>query len=210
MATREAWDTESRRREPTGDLASTVANATINGKLISNWDATSYYITILTAGHDTTSSSLAGGIWQLADDPAQFAKVKADRSLIPGLVEEAIRWTTPINHFMRTAVQDCVLRGQQVRAGDWLMMSYLSGNRDEEVFADAGQFDVERKPNPQISFGFGAHVCLGQHLARMEMNLLFEELFNRVENIAIAGTPKRTNSVLVGGVKSVPVSFSMS
>ena len=201
--------TESRRRNPTGDVASTIANATVHGQLISSWDATSYYITILTAGHDTTSSSTAGAIWQLADDPAQFARIKADRSLIPGLVEEAIRWTTPINHFMRTATEDYVLRDQRIRAGDWLMLSYLSGNRDEEVFADAARFDATRKPNPQISFGFGAHVCLGQHLARMEMRLFFEELFSRVESIELAGTPKRTSSVLVGGVKSVPVAFTM-
>ncbi len=202
--------TESRRRNPTGDVASTIANAKVHGQLISNWDATSYYITILTAGHDTTSSSTAGGVWQLAADPAQFARVKADRSLIPALVEEAIRWTTPINHFMRTAVQDYVLRDQHIRAGDWLMLSYLSGNRDEALFADPARFDVGRKPNPQISFGFGAHVCLGQHLARMEMRLFFEEFFDRVESVELAGAPKRTSSVLVGGVKSVPVSFTMS
>ncbi len=202
--------TESRRRNPTGDVASTIANAEVNGKRISNWDATSYYITILTAGHDTTASSASGGVWQLAAHPEQFDKVKADRSLIPGLVDEAIRWTTPINHFMRTAAEDYVLRDQTVRAGDWLMLSYLSGNRDEEVFAESDRFDVTRKPNPQISFGYGAHVCLGQHLARMEMRLLFEELFDRVDSLSLNGAPKRTSSVLVGGVKSVPISFTMT
>ena len=182
----------------------------MNGRRISNWDATSYYITILTAGHDTTASSSSGGVWRLAADPEQFAKVKADRSLIPGLVDEAIRWTTPINHFMRTATEEYVLRDRTIRAGDWLMLSYLSGNRDEEVFAEPERFDVTRKPNPQISFGYGAHVCLGQHLARMEMRLLFEELFERVDSLSLDGAPKRTNSVLVGGVKSAPISFTLT
>ncbi len=202
--------TAQRRLEPAADLASIIANGRYNGELLSDWDVMSYYITIMTAGHDTTSSSVAGGIWALAERPDQFARVKADRSLIPSLVDESIRWTTPINHFMRTATEDYMLRGQQIRAGDWLMLAYTSGNRDEEVFDAPDTFQVDRSPNPQIAFGYGAHVCLGQHLAKMEMRILFEELFDRVASIELDGPGRRNASVFVGGVKSVPIRFTMA
>jgi len=202
--------TESRRANPTGDVASVIANATIGGEPISLWDAASYYMTITTAGHDTTSSSTAGAAWAMALDPGEFAKVKADRSLIPGLVDEAIRWTSPVVHFMRTAEQDYELRGQLVRAGDWMMMCYPSANRDEEVFDDPFAFRVDRTPNPQLAFGYGAHVCLGQHLARMEMRIFFEEFFERVESIELAGEPKRIDSIMVGGIKKVPLRYTLA
>jgi cytochrome P450 len=124
----------------------------------------------------------------LAERPDQFAKVKADHSLIPGLVEEAIRWVTPVKHFMRSATQDTELAGQKIAKGDWLMLAYPSGNRDETVFRDPFAFDVERTPNKQLAFGYGAHVCLGQHLARMEMKILWEELLPRLQSV---GTGRR-------------------
>ncbi|WP_293902371.1 cytochrome P450 [Phenylobacterium sp.] len=202
--------TANRRRMPTDDIASVIANSVIDGKPIRNWEATSYYVTIATAGHDTTSSSTAGGIWALATRPDQLARVRADPSLIPGLVDESIRWTTPILHFMRTAKQDYELRGQSIRAGDWMMLSYLSANRDEEVFADPAEFRMDRSPNPHLAFGFGPHVCLGQHLAKMEMRIFFEELLPRLESVALNGKAERTRSVFVGGVKRVPIRFKMT
>ncbi|MGE3141925.1 MAG: cytochrome P450 [Hyphomonadaceae bacterium] len=202
--------TDSRRRNPTKDLASVIANGRIDGELMSHWDAASYYVTVLTAGHDTTSSSTAGAIWALAERPDQFARVKADPTLIPKLVDEAIRWTTPLLNFMRTATQDYQLRGQTVRKGDWLMLAYPSGNRDEDVFDDPMAFNVARAPNPHVSFGYGAHVCLGQHLARMEMRIFFEELFQRLETLELAGEPKRTVSKFIGGVKTATIRYRMS
>lgn len=202
--------TRQRRANPTNDVASTIANSRINGELISDWDATSYYITIMTAGQDTTASSTACGVWALAERPELFQRIKADRTLIPGLVEEAIRWTTPLIEFMRTATQDYQLRGQTIRKGDWLMLSYPSANRDEEMFDRPDEFLVDRERNPQISFGSGAHVCLGQHLARMEMRIFFEELFNRLESVELAGPAKRNDSVFVGGVKTVPIRFTFN
>ena len=200
--------TDDRRANPGDDVASVIANGRVNGELISHWDAASYYITITTAGHDTTSSSTAGAVWALAERPEIFAEVKADRSLIPGLVDEAIRWTSPILQFMRTATEDYELRGQQIRAGDWLMLSFPSANRDEAVFDDPFAFRPGRKPNPHLAFGYGAHVCLGQHLARMEMRIFFEEFFDRIESVELAGTPRRTISTFVGGVKSLPIHFT--
>jgi cytochrome P450 len=200
----------SRRANPTSDVASVVANSMIGGKPIPEADAVSYYMTIATAGHDTTASSTAGAAWALAERPDQFAKVKADRSLIPALVNEAIRWTSPVSHFMRTALSDYELRGQTIRAGDWLMLCYPSANRDEDIFEDPFEFRVDRNPNPQMAFGYGAHVCLGQHLAKMEMGIFFEEFFNRVDSIELASAPKRVDSILVGGLKRLPVRYKLA
>ncbi len=202
--------TADRRANPRDDVASVIANAQIDGQPISERDANGYYVLIATAGHDTTSASTAGAIWALAERPELLKQVQADLSLIPGLVEEAIRWTTPVKHFMRTAAQDYELRGQRIKAGDWLMLSYLSANRDEEVFEAPFDFRVDRERNKQIAFGYGAHVCLGQHLAKLEMQILFEELLPRVKTLEIAGTPAWTQSVFVSGPKRLPIRFTVN
>ena len=200
---------EDRRKNPTDDLASVVANSVIDGRPISDVDAMGYYITAAFAGHDTTSSSTAGGIWALAERPEQFRRAKEDLSLVPALVEESIRWTTPIHQFVRMAGQDTEVRGQTVRAGDWVVLSFPSGNRDEDAFDAPFEFRIDRKPNKQIGFGYGTHMCLGMHLARMEMSIFFEEFLKRVDRLELAGTPKRTVTNWVGGPKYVPVSYSL-
>ena len=199
-----------RRRHPTDDLASVIANASIDGEPISDIDAMGYYITVAFAGHDTTSSSVAGAIWALAERPELLARVRADPSLIPALVDEAVRWTTPIHQFVRRAVSDCEVRGQAVRAGDWVVLLFPSGNRDEEVFEDPFAFRLDRPSSKQIGFGYGVHACLGQHLAKMEMSIFFEELLPRLETIELAGRPSRTATNFVGGPKSLPVRFNLS
>jgi cytochrome P450 len=199
-----------RRVNPKDDLASVIANSQIDGKPISDMETLGYYIIVATAGHDTTSSSTAGAIWALAENPAQLAMVRADPSLIPGLVEESIRWTTPVKHFMRTATQDVELAGQMIRKGDWLMLCYASGNRDEAVFEDPFVFRADRKPNRHLSFGYGAHLCLGQHLAKMEMRILFEELLPRLKSLELAGQPQMTQAIFVNGPKTLPIAFAMT
>jgi cytochrome P450 len=126
------------------------------------------------------------------------------------LVEEAVRWTVPVQHFMRTATQDYELRGVKIAAGDWLMLCYLSGNRDEEVFDAPFTFRSDRSPNRHISFGTGAHACLGQHLARLEMRILFEELIPRLKSVELTGEPRRSASTFVGGPKTLPVRFTLN
>jgi cytochrome P450 len=200
---------DERRRNPTDDLASVIANSRIDGEPIDDIDAMGYYITVAFAGHDTTSSSVAGAMWAFCDFPEQLARVRADLSLIPNLVEEAVRWTTPIHQFVRRAAADCEVRGQKIRAHDWVVLLFPSGNRDEDVFADPFAFRVDRPTGRQIGFGYGAHVCLGQHLARMEMSIFFEELLPRLESIELAGPPRRTETNFVGGPKSLPVRFRM-
>jgi len=201
--------TEDRRVNPRDDLASVIANGEINGAPLGHFEAMSYYIIVATAGHDTTSSTTAGALWALAENPDQLAKVKGDPGLIPGLVEESIRWVTPVKHFMRSATRDIELAGRAIAKDDWLMLCYPSGNRDESVFADPFVFDVTRTPNRQLAFGYGAHVCIGQHLARMEMRILWEELLPRLDHIELAGEPQNMTANFVSGPKSVPIRFRM-
>jgi len=202
--------TEDRRAHPRGDLATVIANGKINGAYLPPLDVTSYFMIVATAGHDTTSSSTAGAVWALAENPQEFAKIKANPALIPGLVDEAIRWTTPVKTFMRSATADTELGGRKVARGDWLMLCYASGNRDEEVFEDPFTFRSDRKPNRHVAFGYGAHLCLGQYLAKMEMRILFEELLPRLKSIALDGEVKMTQATFVNGPKSLPIRFELN
>ncbi len=199
--------TASRRKTPQEDVATVLANSTVNGAPIPDRELNGYYIIVATAGHDTTSASTAGAMMELARNPALFERFRAADTDKAGLIEEAVRWTTPVQHFMRSAVEDTELNGQQIKAGDWMMLCYASGNRDEAVFADPFTFNPDRAPNTQIGFGFGGHVCLGQHLARMEMRILMEELLPRLASVELTGDPARVESVFVGGLKRLPIRF---
>ncbi len=200
--------TEDRRRNPKEDVATVLANATVNGAPIADRELNGYYIIVATAGHDTTSASTAGAMMELAKNPALFERFRAADADKSGLIEEAIRWTTPVQHFMRSATEDCELGGQKISAGDWMMLCYASGNRDEAVFEDPFTFNPDRAPNSQIAFGFGGHVCLGQHLARLEMRILMEELLPRLKSVELAGDPARVEAVFVGGLKRLPIRFT--
>ena len=200
--------TAEKRANPTGDVASTIANAVVDGEPLNDRDMMGYYIIVAAAGHDTTSASTAGAMLALANDPEQWARVKADRSLLPGIVEEAIRWTSPVQHFMRTAAHDTEVGGQPIAKGDWLMMNYVAANHDPAQFDDPRRFDASRSPNRHLAFGAGAHQCLGLHLARLEMRILFETLLDRIETIELAGEPRRAKSTFVGGLKTLPVKLT--
>ena len=197
--------TAERRAHPTDDVASVIANAVVDGEPLNDRDMAGYYIILAAAGHDTTSASTAGAMLALARDPGQFAKVKADRTLLPGIVEEAIRWTTPVQHFMRTAAVDTAIAGQAIAAGDWLMLNYVAANHDPAVFENPRRFDAARSPNRHLAFGAGAHQCLGLHLARLEMRILFEALLDRLDGVEPAGEARRANSTFVGGLKTLPL-----
>lgn len=197
--------TAEKRANPTGDVASTIANATVDGEPLNDRDMMGYYIIVAAAGHDTTSASTAGAMLALAQDPEQWARVKADRSLLPGIVEEAIRWTSPVQHFMRTAAEDTEVGGQAIAKGDWLMINYVAANHDPAQFESPRKFDASRSPNRHLAFGAGAHQCLGLHLARLEMRILFEELLDRLETVELAGEWARSKSTFVGGLKTLPL-----
>lgn len=199
--------TEARRANPQDDVATVIANATIDGRPIGHLEAMSYYIIIATAGHDTTSSATAGGLLALIRSPWELEKLKADPSLIPSAVDEMIRWTTPVKHFMRTATEDYVLRGQKIRKGDAVVLLYHAANRDEDVFEAPNEFRVDRAPNRHIAFGYGPHLCLGQFLAKMEMRALFAELIPRLDSVAIDGFPAWVQSSFVSGLKRLPIRY---
>ena len=199
-----------RRANPTEDVATILANGTIDGAPLDPLDLAGYYIIIAAAGHDTTSASTAGAMLALARDPEQFAKVKADRSLVAGIVEEAIRWTTPVQHFMRMANEDVELSGVKIAKGDWLMINYVAANHDPAQFENPRKFDATRDHNRHLAFGAGAHQCLGLHLARLEMRILFEELLDRLDSVELAGEPRRANSTFVGGLKTLPLRYHAS
>jgi cytochrome P450 len=202
--------TADRRANPRDDLATVIANAKINGDYLPERDITSYYMIVATAGHDTTSSSTAGAVWALAENPEQLAKVKANPQFIPGLVDEAIRWMTPVKHFMRSATVETELGGRKIAKGDWLMLCYASGNRDEEVFEEPFTFRCDRKPNRHVAFGYGAHLCLGQYLAKLEMRILFEELLPRLKSISLDGEVKMSQATFVNGPKALPIRFELN
>jgi cytochrome P450 len=201
--------TASRRATPTEDLASVLANAQIDGEYLPDMDLASYYVIITTAGHDTTSSTIAGGLHALLRHPDELARLQADPELLTTGVEEMIRWVTPVKEFMRTASEDAVVGGTEIAAGQSLYLAYLSANRDESVFDDPFRFDVSRQPNKHVAFGFGPHFCLGAQLARMETRALFAELLPRLESIELAGPPASSATVFVGGLKSLPIRYRL-
>jgi cytochrome P450 len=201
--------TASRRAAPTEDLASALANAQIDGAFLPDMDLASYYVIIATAGHDTTSSTIAGGLHALLQNPSELARLQADPGLLPTAVEEMIRWVTPVKEFMRTAAEDTVVHQTEISAGQSVYLAYLSANRDEDVFDGPFRFDVGRTPNKHLAFGFGPHFCLGAQLARMETRALFGELLPRLEAIEPAGEPTSSATVFVGGLKTLPIRYRL-
>jgi len=199
-----------RRANPRDDLATVIATSQVDGRPISEFEAMSYYVIVATAGHDTTSSTTAGAMWALCENPDQFAYVKQDLARVPGFIDEAIRWATPVKTFMRSATAATEVGGQAIAKGDWLMLCYASGNRDEAVFDEPDRFRADRKPNKQLAFGYGAHLCLGQHLAKMEMRILYEELLPRLKSVELAGSPRMSEALFVNGPKSLPIRFEFS
>jgi len=144
-------------------------------------------------------------MWALSNFPELLPRLQADPSLIPQFIDEAVRYASPVRHFMRTATADTTIRGRDIRKGDWLMLCYGSANRDEEVFPEPFEFNIDRKPNRHLAFGIGSHVCLGQHLAKMEMRILFEELIPQLQRVEPAGEVDFLASNFVGGPKHLPV-----
>jgi cytochrome P450 len=202
--------TASRRANPTEDLASAIANAKIDGEPLSEVDTVSYYLIIATAGHDTTSAVIAGGLHALIDNPDQRERLHANMDLMPLATEEMIRWVTPVKEFMRTAREDTMVRDVPIAAGESVLLSYASSNRDEEVFDDPFQFDVGRDPNKHNAFGYGVHFCLGAALARMEVSSFFSELVPRLESIELTGDPQHIATIFVGGLKHLPIKYSLT
>jgi cytochrome P450 len=200
--------TASRREHPTEDLASAIANARIDGEPLSDIDTVSYYLIVATAGHDTTSATISGGLHALIENPNQLRRLHDDLGLMAQATEEMIRWVTPVKEFMRTAAEDTTVHGVPIAAGESVLLSYVSANRDEDVFEDPFCFDVSRDPNKHLAFGYGVHFCLGAALARMEVSSFFTELLPRLKSIELNGDPKFVATTFAGGLKHLPVRYS--
>jgi cytochrome P450 len=165
----------------------------------------SFFVQLVVAGNDTTKTMLSSGVLAMLQHRDQLNELCSDRSLLPGAVEEVVRWANPLHYFRRTATAATEIRGVPIKAGDKVAMWYTSANRDEEVFADPQRFDIHRRPNPHLSFGIAQHFCLGVHLARLEGRVFFEELFGAFPVIELIGEPKRIRSNLNNGLKDLPL-----
>ena len=198
---------ESRRQEPRGDLATVLAQATLRGEPVPQFELFSLLFLIMVAGHDTTRNAISSGLLALLEHPNELDKLRRDPSLIDRAADEIVRWTTPVNHFVRTATDDYQLRGQTIRKGDSAALFYASANRDEEVFEEPFSFRVDRSPNPHLGFGIGEHFCLGSHLARMDLRVFFRQFVERVESVELAGPVELLHASFVGGPKRVPIRY---
>jgi cytochrome P450 len=203
--------TEDRRRSPTGDLATVIANGEIEGMPLDDAARLWYYIIVATAGHDTTSYGLSGGLEALLRHPDQLAQVWADPDLIAPATEEMLRWVSPVRAFFRYPQEDYALpSGHVLPRGEAVLTSYPSANRDERVFAHSMQFDIHRDDvHDLLTFGRGAHYCLGAQFARREIRTMLGKLRERVTSIELAGDPQWTASSFVSGVKHLPVRYTL-
>ena len=206
-----AGETAARKRaEPGDDIASTLVQAEVDGVGLTDAQLQWFFLLLVNAGGDTTRNLLAAGVQQLFDHPAERARLAADLDgLLGTAVEEMLRYTSPVVHFRRTAMEDTVVHDQPIKAGDKLMVFYGAGNRDEDVFADPDRFDVGRDPNPHMAFGGGGpHLCLGLHVARIEIAVMLRELLTRLPDLAPAGDPEPLASNFITGVRTMPVTFT--
>jgi cytochrome P450 len=198
-----------RRAHPTDDLASVIANAELNGAPLPDMDVFGFYLIISTAGHDTTSNSLAGGLLGLIEHPDQLALLKDNPDIIENAAHELIRYASPVKHFIRTCQETITIGGTTFQPGDVALLSYASANRDEDVFPDPFKLDLRREnAGSHLAFGFGPHFCLGAHLARMEIRTLFKELVGRLDTVELTAQPTFVQSRLVSGPKTLPVRYT--
>jgi cytochrome P450 len=201
---------EDRKQNPSDDLASLLANAMVDGEPMETLDQISYFIITATAGHDTTSATIGGGMKALIEHPQEMAKLRANPDLARSAAREMIRWVSPVRHMMRTTTEDVELQGQTIKAGENLCLWYPSANRDRDAIEDPDTFRIERDNRNQLAFGYGGHMCLGQHLAILEVEMFFRELIPRLEHIELAADPEWVQAVFVGGLKSMPVRYRFS
>ncbi len=200
---------KERRQNPKDDVATVIATSQIDGRPIEDFEAYSYYVALASAGHDTTSATIAGGLLALIENRKAMERLQREPELISAAAEEMVRWVSPVKHFFRTAAADYEIRGKKIKSGDSLFISYPSGNRDEEAFDRPFEFMPDRSPNRHLGFGFGIHACIGRHLAKAEIVAFFREFLKRVEMIELADKPAWTETSFLGGVKRLPVRYRM-
>jgi cytochrome P450 len=200
---------DSYRKHPAENVTSIVANAVVDGAPLPAIELLSYLLLLVVAGNETTRNATSGGLLAFIENPEQFRRLKSDPTLLRSAVEEIVRWTSPVIQFARTATQDSVVHGQRIRAGESVCLFYPSANRDEDAFNEPFKFDIGRNPNNHLAFGIGEHFCLGANLARLELNVIFRELGQRLEHAELAGPVARLRSSFVGGIKHMPIRYKL-
>lgn len=200
---------DERRADPRDDLISVWAAAELGGCPMATDVIVQETGLFISGGSETTRTVISRGLVELADHPDQWEAMAADPSLVPGAVEELIRWVTPLNNFFRTATETATIGDVDVAAGDRVILLYPSANRDELVFAEPYRFDIGRHPNPHVAFGFGTHFCLGASLARLELRLLLEALTQRITRLEVLEPPDIEPNIFVSAVRSCRLGFTV-
>ena len=202
---------KQRRTEPRDDIVTALLNADINGDRLSEMDFDLFFLLLAVAGNETTRNALSHGMNALIDNPDQYRMLVDDPALVPSATEEILRWASPVMYFRRNVLRDTEVNGHPFKAGDKVSIWYISANRDERVFENPFTFDIKRTPNEHVAFGGGGpHFCLGANLARMEMNIMFDELVRRVASVERIGEVKRLRSNFVNGIKHLPVRLTQA
>jgi cytochrome P450 len=201
---------EFRVQHPVDDLTSALVNANVDGEALTDWEVASFFILLAVAGNETTRNAISHGLWMLTEHPDQRAAWMDDFDTVaPTAVDEIVRWASPVIFMRRTVTAPTTLSGHDFVEGDKVLLFYNSANRDEDVFDDPQCFDVRRSPNPHVGFGAaGPHFCLGAHLARREITVMYRELFRHVPDIRAVGEPDRLRSNFINGIKHLPCAFS--
>lgn len=200
---------KNRRYYPKNDIATVIANAEIDGEPLDPFTLTSYFVLLSTAGHDTTSASLAGGLHALIEYPDQHQLLVNNQDFIPEFVDEAIRWTSPVKHFLRTALVDTEISGVEISKGESVALFFESGNRDEDFFKDPDRFNISRDNNRHIAFGLGRHSCLGANLSRMQLRCIYRHIIPVMKSLELSGSPTYIESNFVSGLSSLPISYRL-
>ena len=198
-----------KRANPGDDIISALVHAEVDGQQLTEMEFDLFFMLLAVAGNETTRNAISGGMLAFFENPDQWKRLKEDHRLLDTAADEIVRWSHPVMQFRRTAMQDTEIRGREIKAGDKVIIFYSSANRDEDVFDEPYTFDIGRDPNPHIGFGGGGpHFCLGTHLARLEIKIMFELLTERLPNIALDGDVKRLRSNFINGIKEMPVRFT--
>jgi len=198
-----------RARSPKDDIISVVVQGKVNGKPIAPFELLSYYLLLVVAGNETTRNAMTGGMLAFEENPDQWRALRANEALLDPAVEEIVRWVTPVIQFTRQATRDMTVRGVKIPKGDYVCLFYGSGNRDEDIFADPFAFRIDRSPNDHVGFGRGEHVCLGAHLARLELRTVYQQIRERLESFERTGPAERVRSSFVGGIKRAPIRWKL-
>jgi cytochrome P450 len=190
-------------------MVSVVATGKVDGKPLEPFELMSYYLLLVVAGNETTRNAMTGGMLAFYDNRDEWRRLVANPGLLDPAVEEIVRWVTPVIQFTREATRDYVLRGTKIAKGESVCLFYASGNRDEEIFDEPFRFRIDREPNDHVGFGRGEHVCLGAHLARLELRTVFDQIRERLESFERTGKEERVRSSFVGGIKRAPIRWTL-